>query len=133
MEKRLINKYQIRGVLDSQLSPGKASSDQILANAILWTFIVIDYTLIHIFNVYITPNCKTKEDSTILNLKQAIETLITRKPNARIIVCGDFNKRRRDIENFRTSKHIFLIVKDGKKSHIKENHLDQVSSNVNYS
>ncbi len=95
--------------------------------------IVIELVLIHNFNLYIIPNSKDILEQIIKNFKEGIDSLLSLVSNANIIICGDFNQRRVDIETFCINKGRYLILKNGTQTNKNVNHFDKVYSNLFFS
>ena len=91
---------------------------------------VFSHVPVHFVCCYIEQKNKWAADLSLYKLKHLISSIFSRTPSSRVIVMGDFNNRREEVDQFLRSKGIIPILDPNIPTHNLGGQLDQVFSNM---
>ncbi len=69
-------------------------------------------------------------NETIIRLEKIVERLLTQLPTSRILVVGDFNEKRADMQKALARHRLLPVLEEGTATHKAGGHLDQILTNT---
>ena len=86
--------------------------------------------ILNIFSVYLQPSDGIHTNETILRLEKIVNRLLTQLPTSRILVVGDFNEKRTDMQKALARHRLLPVLEEGTATHKAGGHLDQILTNT---
>ena len=86
--------------------------------------------ILNIFSVYLQPGDGVHTNETIIRLEKIVDRLLTQLPTSRILVVGDFNEKRADMQKALARHRLLPVLEEGTATHKAGGHLDQILTNT---
>ena len=83
-----------------------------------------NFTPVHVITCYLEPQNKKMSDKGIRYIEYVLQLILGRLPYSRIILCGDFNERRHEVDKIMDKCKLQAIIPEGNPTHSRGNHLD---------